>query len=137
MSSPVIRSMRLLLVFAAACGLAFMGVRVAMAQEGAVEPAAPAANPVINVAHFAPFGTDVLSTSVTVRVNGGDVFTDFVYGEVQTGINILPAGQYTIEIVPTGASAAAISGVVTLTEDTQYTLVAIGDGSNQPLALAA
>ena len=137
MISPVVRSMRLLLVFVATCALAFMGVRVAMAQEGAAEPAAPAANPVLNVAHFAPFGTNVLSTSVTVRVNGGDVFTDFVYGEVVAGVNVLPAGQYTIEIVPTGTSVVAISGVVTLTEDTQYTLAAIGDGSNQPLALAA
>lgn len=137
MISTVLRSMRLLLVFAAACALALIGVRVAMAQEAPAEIAAPAANPVVNVAHFAPFGTSVLSTSVTVRVNGSDVFTDFVYGDVITGVNILPAGQYTIEVIPTGSSAVAISGVVTLTEDTQYTLAAIGDGANQPLALAA
>lgn len=136
MPTPVTRCLRPLFVALVACALAFTAVRVAQAQPGDA-PAAPGANPVVNVAHFAPFGTSVLSTSVTVRVNGADVFTDFVYGEVITGVNVLPAGSYTIEILPTGSTAVAISGVVTLTEDAQYTLAAIGDGSNQPLALAA
>jgi hypothetical protein len=127
--------LRVLCVFAAAFGLALLAGRAALAQPGDVSPAAPAANPVINVAHFAPFGTDVLSTSVTVRVNGTDVFTDFVYGEVVEGVDVLPAGVYTIEVLPTGSATVAISGVAELEEDKQYTLAAIGDGSNRPLAL--
>ena len=135
MRTPVIRSLRLLLVAVAACALAFTAVRVAQAQSS--DPSAPAANPVVNVAHFAPFGADVASTSVTVRINGADVFTEFVYGEIVEDVNVLPAGQYTIEVLPTGSSSVAISGVVTLEEDKRYSLAAIGDGSNQPLALAA
>ncbi len=140
MPTPVLRYLRLLFVAVAACALAFTAVRVTQAQsDGATPdaPASPAANPVVNVAHFAPFGSNVLSTSVTVRVNGADVFTDFVYGDIIRGVNILAAGQYTIEVLPTGSSTVAISGVVTLAEDAQYTLAAIGDGANQPLQLAA
>lgn len=141
MNSAVTRSLRLLLVTVAGCALALMAVRVTLAQASgaasAAQPSSPRANPVVNVAHFAPFGADVSGTSVTVRINGSDVFTDFVYGEIITGVNVLPAGTYTIEVLPTGSSSVAISGVVTLADDSQYTLVAGGDGSNQPLQLFA
>ena len=137
MPTPVIRCLRLLFVTVAGCVLAFTAVRGAQAQSDGAGAAAPAANPVVNVAHFAPFGSDVLSTSVTIRINGTEVFTDFVYGETITNVNVLPAGQYTVEVLPTGSATVAISGVVTLEEDGRYTLAAIGDGSNQPLALEA
>jgi hypothetical protein len=121
-----------------ACVLALGAVRVAMAQpDDAASPAAPAANPVVNVAHFAPFAAVITNTSVSVRVNGTDAITDFVYTEVVTGINILPAGTYTIEVFPTGAGSPAITGTVSLAADKKYSLVAVGDGVNQPLALKA
>ena len=111
---------------------------IALAQSDVEQsPDSSSANPVVNVGHFAPFGTNVAATSVTVRVNGTDVFTNFVYPNVVKSINVLPAGTYTIEVLPTGTATVAISGVVTLENDKKYTLLAIGDGANQPLALAA
>ncbi|GIK55819.1 MAG: DUF4397 domain-containing protein [Chloroflexi bacterium] len=93
------------------------------------------ADPLVSVAHFAPFADTALGTSVTVRVNGGDAITDFEFGDIVS--TSLPAGSYLIEILPTGSSTVAISGTVMLMDDTSYTLAAIGDGVNQPLALRA
>ncbi|HNB53510.1 MAG TPA: DUF4397 domain-containing protein, partial [Anaerolineales bacterium] len=90
----------------------------------------------VNVAHFAPFASNLDDTSVTVRVNGADALTDFVFGE-STGYLDFAEGEYLIEILPTGTSTVAISGTVSLTADTDYTLAAIGNGSLQPLELLA
>lgn len=92
-------------------------------------------DPLVSVAHFAPFADTALGTSVTVRVNGGDAITNFEFGDIVN--TSLPADTYLIEIVPTGSNDAAISGTVTLMQDMSYTLSAIGDGVNQPLALRA
>lgn len=91
---------------------------------------------VVNVAHFAPFAGSVDETSVTVRVNGADALTDFKFGDIAKGVE-LPAGDYLIEIVPTGTDTVAISGNVTVEGGVTYTLAAIGDGANQPLELFA
>jgi len=88
----------------------------------------------VNVAHFAPFADSIAGTSVTVRVNGTDTFTDFQFGDIEKDVE-LPAGEYLIEILPTGSETVAISGTVMLEGGIQYTLAAIGDGSNQELAL--
>jgi len=94
-----------------------------------------ALNPaVVNVAHFAPFAMDASSTSVTVRLNGTDALTDFEYGDIQAGVELAP-GDYLVEILPTGTSTVAISGNFTLNSGVQYTLAAIGDGTNQSLEL--
>lgn len=96
------------------------------------------ANPTINIAHFAPFASEVVSTSVSVNVVGvGPVLTDFQFGDIETGITSLPSGTYTIEVVPTGTVTPAITGTVTISDDTFYTVAAIGDGTNQPLKLKA
>ncbi len=128
----------MLCMLAFACVFALGAVQSARAQSDAEQtPDGAAANPVVNVGHFAPFGADPAGTSVTVRVNGTDVLTSFVYPNVVKAINVLPAGTYTIEVLPTGTTTVAISGVVTLESDKKYTLLAIGDGANQPLALKA
>ncbi|NUM44159.1 MAG: DUF4397 domain-containing protein [Anaerolineales bacterium] len=90
----------------------------------------------VHVAHFAPFASELDDTSVTVRVNGADALTDFVFGET-TGYLDFAEGEYLIEILPTGTNTVAISGTVTLVADTDYTLAAIGNGSLQPLELFA
>lgn len=95
-----------------------------------------AANAKITVAHFASFAATVDDTAVTIRVNGSDVITDFVYGEIQTGIE-LPGGTYTIEVVPDGTSTVALSGTVTISDDLAYSLAAIGGANGHPLALRA
>ncbi len=96
-------------------------------------PSAVAADPTIHVGHFAPFADTEVGTSVTVRVNGADAITDFTFGETTT--TTLPAGTYLIEILPTGTSTVALSGNVTVESDKEYTLAAIGDGTNQSLEL--
>ena len=95
------------------------------------EPAKPAT---VTVAHFAPFAASVDGTSVSVFVNGAEVFQNFKFGDVQKNVE-LPAGDYHIEIVPTGSSSVAISGDFTLEAGVDYTLAAIGDGANQSLEL--
>ncbi len=87
----------------------------------------------LQVAHLAPFAADA---SVTVEVNGMPALTDFNYGD-STGYMELPAGMYTIEIIPTGSITPAITAMVELMGDTYYSAIATGDGVNQPLALVA
>jgi len=90
----------------------------------------------VMVAHLAPFASEAISTSVTVRVNGSDALTDFTFGEITGYLDFVP-GDYLIEIVPTGTSTVAISATFSLTGGKDYTVSAIGDGANQPLELFA
>ncbi|HUM70451.1 MAG TPA: DUF4397 domain-containing protein, partial [Chloroflexota bacterium] len=89
---------------------------------------------VVNVAHYAPFADTALGTSVTVRLNGGDALTNFEFGDIAAGVE-LPAGDYLVQILPTGSSTVAISGTATLEAGGDYVIAAIGDGENQPLEL--
>ena len=88
-----------------------------------------------SVAHLAPFA-DEAGSSVTVRLNSTDTITEFVYGE-STGYLNVPAGDYLVEILPTGTETVAISASVSLTDGVDYTALAIGDGANQDLAIQA
>ncbi len=89
----------------------------------------------VNVAHFAPFGADVDSTSVTVRVNGADAITDFKFGDVIEDVE-LPAGEeLLLEVLPTGTETVAISATVELDPAGAYTVAAIGGANNWELAL--
>ncbi len=95
-------------------------------------PLAPAT---VNVAHFAPFGSDVDSTSVTVRVNGADAITDFKFGDVIKDVE-LPAGEeLLLEVLPTGTETVAISATVELDPAGAYTVAAIGGANDWELAL--
>ena len=49
----------------------------------------------------------------------------------------LPSGDYTIDIVPVGASEPAISQMFSLVDGTDYSVFAIGDGINQELGILA
>ena len=99
------------------------------------EPAAPA-DATLTVAHFAPFSGDVAATSVSVQVNSSDVITEFVFGEREKSIP-LPAGTYTISIVPTGVVTPALVTTATVTTGVDYTLAAIGGANGWPLELYA
>lgn len=131
----LVMSAAVTLLLGLAFGIAFLGTSrpaqaqsVNLAQTGMAE---------LSVAHFAPFGADAAGTSVTVRVNGGDVLTDFVFADVVTGI-MLPAGQYTVEVIPTGSVTPAVSAPgIALAADTEYFVAAIGGASSQPLELKA
>ena len=85
------------------------------------------------VAHLAPFAEGE-GTSVTVKLNGAAALEAFVYGD-STGYLEVPAGEYLVEILPTGTDVVAISGEVELEAGVDYTAIAIGDGANQDLAL--
>jgi hypothetical protein len=85
----------------------------------------------LQVAHLAPFAEDA---SVTVNLNGADALIDFNYGD-STEYIALPAGEYQVAVIPTGATDAAIEATVELMADTYYTTVAVGDGVNQDLDL--
>jgi hypothetical protein len=85
----------------------------------------------LQVAHLAPFAEDA---SVTIQLNGVDALTDFNYGD-STGYIPLPAGDYDIDVIPTGATGPAIEATVTLVADTYYTAIAVGGINNQDLDL--
>jgi hypothetical protein len=111
----------------------FAGLTTTLSAQGTVVDS-PSANPILNIAHFAPFAEDPANTSVTISVNGADVFTEVVFADTVVGLSILPAGVYTVEVKPTGSMDVAMSGVFTLEENVEYTLLAIGDDSaNMPL----
>jgi hypothetical protein len=84
------------------------------------------------IAHLAPFAAD--AAAVTVEVNGNAVLTDFAYGNT-TDYLPLPAGNYTINIIPSGASDPAITGSFAFLGGQDYTAAAVGDDMNQPLDL--
>jgi len=84
------------------------------------------------IAHLAPFAAG--DAAVTVEVNGDAVLTDFAYGNT-TDYLPLPAGNYTINIIPNGASDPAITGSFAFLGGQDYTAAAVGDDTNQPLDL--
>ncbi len=91
----------------------------------------------VKVAHFAPFASTIESTAVTVKLDGSDIITGFVYPQM-TGYLNLPGGSYNVSIYPEGVAASAtpaISGTITISEGMDYTAAAIGDGTNQSLGL--
>ncbi len=87
----------------------------------------------LQVAHLAPFAEDA---SVTIALNGAPALTDVGYGD-STAYLPLEAGDYLVEIIPTGTTAVAISATLPLEQATYYTALATGDGVNQELALIA
>ena len=87
----------------------------------------------VQVAHLAPFAAGA-GTSVTVRIDGVDRLTNVEFGDSTAYIDI-PAGPTTIDIVPTGGNTVAITASATLVAGQAYTVLAVGDGARQPLAL--
>jgi hypothetical protein len=99
-------------------------------------PALSYADARVRVVHAAPFADTLDGTSVTVRVNGADTLTNVEFGDF-TAYLPLAAGAYTLEVVPTGTTTVAMTATVTLTDNTDYTVFATGNGTGQPLALEA
>jgi hypothetical protein len=85
----------------------------------------------VQVVHLAPFAEDA---SVTITLNGAPALTEFGYGDSTEYLELL-VGGYDIAVIPTGATDPAIEATVNLEADTYYTVIAIGDGVNQDLAL--
>ncbi len=79
----------------------------------------------VAVAHFAPFATTITATAVTVRVDGSDVLTDFVFPSITGYLNLAP-GVHLVQILPKGSSTPVISETVTVDPLAEYTLAAVG-----------
>lgn len=93
------------------------------------------ANARVTVGHFAPFAPTLQGTSVSIRVNGTVALQNVVFGQFTDYLTLGPAGRYTIDVLPTGSTTVAITASVDLANNTDYTVLAVGDGGNQPLGL--
>jgi len=90
----------------------------------------------VSVAHFAPFAEDIEDTSVSVYLNGTETLTDVKFKQF-TEYLPLPAGQYVVDIIPTGSDVIAITEIFVLEDEMDYTVYASGNGPLQPLELFA
>ena len=88
----------------------------------------------VRIVHAAPFADTLEGTSVTVSANGGTLLENFEFKDF-TDVLAIPAGNYDLAVTPTGATDPAITASVTLEDGVDYTVLAVGDGVNQPLAL--
>jgi len=89
----------------------------------------------VAVAHLAPFAMDP-GTAVTITLNGTPALTDFAFADSTIYLDLFP-GEYLVEVWPMGAVEPAITATVDLAGGTDYSVVAVGDGDNQPLELIA
>ena len=90
----------------------------------------------VSVAHFAPFAADIAGTSVSVALNGTVALENVLYKDFTPYID-LPAGDYVVDIIPTGTTTPAITNTFTLTDGMDYTVYASGNITLQPLELVA
>jgi hypothetical protein len=84
----------------------------------------------VTVGHFAPFAPNLAGTSVSIRVNGQIALQNVVFGQFTDYLTLGPAGRYTVEVLPTGTNTVAIRAALDLANDTDYTVLAVGDGGN-------
>ncbi len=94
----------------------------------------------VNVEHFAPFAATLAGTAVSVNVNGAEALPNVVFNQVSgyvtlSGPGVAPGNTLLEVFAPPGAPSPAITASVNLAADTDYSVAAIGDGTNQPLAL--
>lgn len=92
----------------------------------------------VQVGHFAPFSNTLDGTSVTIRINGANALTNVRFGDFTPSyVTLAGPGAYLLEVLPTGTTTVAISANVNLAANTDYTVLAVGDGARQPLELLA
>ncbi len=94
----------------------------------------------VNVAHLAPFADNDPDTAVSVDVNSAEVLNPVTYLQVSgylglSGPGVAPGDTLLEVFAPPGSAVPAISANVDLAADTDYTVLAIGDITNQPLSL--
>jgi hypothetical protein len=90
----------------------------------------------VSVANFAPFAEDIDDTSVSVALNG-EVALENVKFKMFTDYIALPAGEYVVDIIPTGTDMVAITETFMLEDGKDYTVYASGNVALQPLELFA
>jgi hypothetical protein len=124
-------------LFALLLALMLLGIGgVAVTAQPVTQPAVPdgpQANPIINIAHFAPIGATLTDTLVVIDVSafGFPLTTTppIPYGARLAGLNQLPAGSYEVNIKSALNGASLMSATVAVANDTEYTLIATGDGA--------
>lgn len=90
----------------------------------------------VSVAHFAPFADTLEGTSVSVLLNDAVALEDVLFKDFTPYLD-LPAGDYKVDIVPTGTTTVAMTANYTLEDGKDYTVYASGNGTLQDLALVA
>ena len=90
----------------------------------------------VTVAHFAPFAEDIADTSVSVALNGAVALENVLFKDFTPYID-LPAGEYVVDIIPTGTTTVAITNTFMLEDGKDYTVYASGNGTLQDLELVA
>lgn len=90
----------------------------------------------VSIAHFAPFAEDIADTSVSVVIND-ELVRENVTFKMFTPYIDLPAGEYKVDIVPTGTDTVAITETFMLEDGKDYTVFAAGNITLQPLELFA
>jgi hypothetical protein len=88
------------------------------------------------VGHFAPFSDDLAETAVDIAINGNVALSNVRYGDFTDYIPLAP-GAYTLDVRLAGTTTVAITANVTLTDNTDYTVLAVGGANDQPLELQA
>jgi nitrogen fixation protein len=98
------------------------------------EIATPLAAPDLQVAHLAPFAADLNDTAVDISINGTPVLANVLFGD-STGYVPVSTGVNQIQVFPSGSATPAISVTVILTDDMDFTAVAVGGANGWPLEL--
>lgn len=93
------------------------------------------AAPRVRVAHLAPFADAVADTAVSITVNGDELLSDFKYADFSDYVTLDGPGDIDVAVLLNGSPV--IEETLTVSDDMDYTVAAIGDGVNQPLALWA
>jgi hypothetical protein len=105
---------------------------IALAQ-GSNDRDATSEVPQVRLVHAAPFAANDADTAVTVTVNGEEVISDFQYTDFTDYVTLDGAGDIDVAVLVGGSPV--IEETLTVADDTQYTVVAVGEGTNQPLGL--
>jgi len=116
-----------------AAGLGLFLVAAIPALAAGINPRTPTANAQVAIAHLAPFAAGN-ATAVTVSVDSIPVIANVVYGQ-STGYLPVAAGSHLVQIYPGSSATPAISQTVVVTGGISYTVIAVGNGTYQPLAL--
>ena len=90
----------------------------------------------VTVAHFAPFAENIDDTSVSVVLNGSAALLNVKFKDFTDYID-LPAGEYVVDIIPTGTTTVTITNTFMLEDGKDYTVYASGNGTLQDLELVA
>jgi hypothetical protein len=94
----------------------------------------------IRVVHAAPFASELAATEVSIRTAGGALVNNLtgVPYLVDSGFFPIPAAEYDLKVASNDGSTNLIDPLpVDLPAGLNVTVIAIGDGNNQPLGILA